>query len=180
MASKTDEHPRKVKDVIQASFCIRFKTETPDASLSFSDDSPDYKKLRNRLYTLEKILLQTCCFDLSIKHPYNYIFRNVKLLQGNFAPILILSLSPALDKSIEDQLVQSAWNIVTESLKTTLCIRFPPKAISAAVIYFAAKREGINLCQTINSNMTDPIDAEIFPDAPKATILEIMPVLDAL
>lgn len=50
--------------------------------MSFGEESAEYTKMKERLLKMEKILLQTCCFDLTIKHPYNYVFRNVKLLQG--------------------------------------------------------------------------------------------------
>jgi len=115
---------------------------------------------------MEKILLQTCCFDLTIKHPYNYVFRNVQLLQ---------------DKAVEDQLVQSAWVIINDSLRTTICVRYAPKAVAAAAIYFAARREGINICEIVgNIKSDDPIDAEIFPHGPREHVREIVSILEEL
>lgn len=82
---------------------------------------------------------------------------------------------------MEDQLVQSAWVVINDSLRSTICIRFPPKAVSAAAIYFAAKREGIDICQIVgNATNADPIEAEIFPDAPKQTVKQIVAIIEDL
>jgi hypothetical protein len=92
VASKVDEHPRKIKDIIHASLCIRFKTDDISGSFSMSEDSPDYIKLKERTLSLEKILLQTVCFDLTIKNPYNYVFRNVHMI-GSMTICMILNLN---------------------------------------------------------------------------------------
>lgn len=84
VASKVDEHPRKIKDVIHAGLCVRFNTDDISGSVSFAEDSSEYGRLKERLLTLEKILLQTCCFDLTIKHPYNYVLRNIKFLNSTY------------------------------------------------------------------------------------------------
>lgn len=166
VASKIDEHPRKIKDVLHAALCMRFKTDDISGSFSFADDAPEYVKLKERLLCLEKILLQTCCFDLTIKHPYNYVFRNVKLLR---------------DPSVEDQLVQSAWVVINDSLRTTICIRFAPKAVSAAALYYAARREAIDLGQLVGLPAgSDPVEAEIFAAAPQDQVRDIMAILDTL
>ncbi len=176
-ASKIDEHPRKLRDIIHATMCVRFKTEDTSGSLNFAEDSAEYQNQKTKILTMEKILLQTCCFDLTIKHPYNYVLRNLSLLQSKLYHFCyLLSL---IDKDVENQLVQSTWSVISESLKTTICIRFPPKAVSAAAIYFAAKKEAINLAELLgnpNPNI-DPIDLEIFPNAPKQTVHEIFSIL---
>jgi hypothetical protein len=77
--------------------------------------------------------------------------------------------------------VQSAWVVINDSLRSTICIRFAPKAVSAAAIYFAAKREGIDICQIVgNAKSTDPIEAEIFPDAPKDQVRQIVAIIESL
>lgn len=74
--------------------------------------------------------------------------------------------------------MQSAWVIINESLRTTICIRYPPKAVSAAAIYFAAQRDKIDLNQVLNvASSQDPIDAEMFPHAPKQMVHEIVSIL---
>jgi cyclin K len=50
--------------------------------------------------TLERILLQTIKFDLQIEHPYQYLLKYAKALQGD---------KPKLQK-----MVQMAWTFVND------------------------------------------------------------------
>jgi hypothetical protein len=50
--------------------------------------------------TLERILLQTIKFDLQIEHPYQYLLKYAKALQG--------------DKQKLQKMVQMAWTFVND------------------------------------------------------------------
>lgn len=68
--------------------------------------------------------------------------------------------------------------MINDSLKTTLCIRFPPKAICAAAIYVAAEQASINLLEIMHkSDFNSPIEAEIFPNGPKDMVNQIASIL---
>lgn len=111
LASKADEHPRKIKDILIA-----------------QDFALDDSRAIDRLVKLEKIILQTLCFDLVVTHPYRFVFRLVKGL-----------------REVSDELVQSAWIVVNDSYRTALCIRFPPKTLAAAAIFFAARKKDMDV-----------------------------------
>lgn len=80
-----------------------------------------------------------------------------------------------VDPDVEEQLVQSAWIILNDSLRTTLCIRYPPKAVAAASLYYAAKN-----AQTDLYSNTQASEFELFPEAPKNQVLEVMEEFDSL
>lgn len=50
--------------------------------------------------TLERILLQTINFDLQVDHPYNYLLKYAKILQG--------------DKEKLQKMVQMAWTFIND------------------------------------------------------------------
>lgn len=70
LASKVEESPRKLRDVILKGLSIRFKS-----SEVFSESSPEYLKLYDRVLQLEKMALAVLCFDLTIDHPFRHIAR---------------------------------------------------------------------------------------------------------
>lgn len=83
----------------------------------------------------------------------------------------------SIDNEIEDQLVHEAWKIVSDSLKTTICIRFHPKPVAAAAIYAAATSLKIDLSEVVGKPGNDPIELELFPDAPATVVKQIIECL---
>lgn len=128
-----------MRNLIQASLVARFKSE--EAAKQVIENEGELRKREERLLALERIILQTISFDLSISHPYRFVFQLVKGLS-----------------QVPDELVQSAWIVVNDSYRTTLCIRFPPKQIALAALCLAAERRGLDLSQ-LYSTKQDPIDS---------------------
>ncbi|PJF19505.1 P-TEFB associated cyclin, partial [Paramicrosporidium saccamoebae] len=126
LASKVEEHPRKLKDVLH------------DSPLS-----PE------RVLQLEKIILQTVCFDLTVTHPYRFVFRIVKGL-----------------RDVPDELVQSAWIVVNDSYRTTLCIRVPSKSVAAGAFCYAAEKKGLDVASLAADAVTD----QLILDCPRAEV----------
>ncbi|KAH0534300.1 cyclin-K-like [Cotesia glomerata] len=116
LAGKVEETPKKCKDIIETSKILLTEQKF---SLIFGRDPKD------KIMTLEKILLQTIKFDLQVEHPYSYLLKYVKCLKG--------------DKSKLQKKLQMAWNFVNDSLSTTLSLQWEPEIIAVAVMYLAGK-----------------------------------------
>ena len=70
LASKVEESPRKLRDVILKGLSIRFKS-----AQVFTESSPEYQVLYERILQLEKMALAVLCFDLTVDHPFRHLAR---------------------------------------------------------------------------------------------------------
>lgn len=155
LAAKVEEHPRKLKDVLQA---LNETSSDTTTSTTGATDSNNNTNLVERTLTLERIILQTLCFDLVVTHPYKYVFRLVKVLPH-----------------VADELVQSAWIVVNDSFRTSLSIRHPAKSIAAAAIVFALQKGGTAVDLPFDFDKDEKI-----LECPKGELLEILSVFDNL
>ena len=50
---------------------------------TLDESSREHSDLKQRIFQMERILLQTIAFEFSVDHPYTQLLRNVKCVQGN-------------------------------------------------------------------------------------------------
>ncbi|KAF8939291.1 hypothetical protein BGZ58_010188 [Dissophora ornata] len=127
LASKTEESTRKFKDVIIACAQKAAKREIP-----IDDNSKEYRVWKDTIIYTEEVLLETLCFELTVDHPYPYM---LSLFNNHYTkdPLRVRKLK------------QVAWAFINDSLRTTLCLLYPPKIIALAAMYIAAKYLDENL-----------------------------------
>jgi cyclin T len=114
LSTKVEETPVKLEVVIRASYAVYQKKD-----LDIEGD--EYKQIREKVLQMERLLLQTIGFDMKVEHPYKHLLQYMKKING------------------EKKLAQTAWNFVNDSLRTTLCLQYPPDKIAAAAIYLASR-----------------------------------------
>jgi cyclin T len=150
LAAKTEESPKKLTLVIQE--CHRLKSssarknggsgtegEKDDGTLDTS--GKEFLRLKERTLLLERVILHTIGFELSIDHPHKFI--------GEFAGKLVATKQIEFIQPPENQskihermkavLVQNAISLANDSMQTYLCLQYPPKQIAAAVVYMSAQ-----------------------------------------
>jgi len=116
LASKVEESPKKLKDVVIETYKAHHKVDkAPDV------ESKEFFDLKERVLVCERILLQVLGFDLSVEHAYRPLLAYVKSIKGS------------------KDLAQIAWNFINDSLRTTICLQYPPRCLAAAGVHLASK-----------------------------------------
>ena len=130
----------------------------PRADLDPKGD--EFLKLRDRVLLLERVLLHTLSFDLSVEHPYKYLIEEMNKLRikglekdtsscvqppsgsgsSNFSSSYSSSSSSlSLQKAFANDLGHRALNLLNDSYHTILCLRFPPRVLALSCLLVAAR-----------------------------------------
>ncbi len=102
------------------------------------------ESVREQVLVAERAVLYTVSFALRIKVPYPALLTMQELLQG-----------PAQQRH---DIINIAWNLVNDSLHTTLSLQYPPESIAATALFLAHEvhgmplpsRDGRSFCELLN------------------------------
>ncbi|GAB5576716.1 cyclin-L1 isoform X1 [Prionailurus iriomotensis] len=146
LASKIEEAPRRIRDVINVFHHLRQlrgKRATSYIYQSLGDvewyiemklsswqqtPSPlildqNYINTKNQVIKAERRVLKELGFCVHVKHPHKIIVMYLQVLECER----------------NQTLVQTAWNYMNDSLRTNVFVRFQPETIACACIYLAAR-----------------------------------------
>ncbi|XP_044301188.1 cyclin-L2 isoform X1 [Varanus komodoensis] len=121
LASKIEEAPRRIRDVINVFHRLRFLREKKKPVPLILDQ--DYVNLKNQIIKAERRVLKELGFCVHVKHPHKIIVMYLQVLE--------------CERS--QHLVQTSWNYMNDSLRTDVFVRFHPESIACACIYLAAR-----------------------------------------
>ncbi|XP_047660524.1 cyclin-L1-like isoform X2 [Tachysurus fulvidraco] len=120
LASKIEECPRRVRDVINVFHHLKEGVGKRSAPL-FLDQN--YINTKNQVIKSERRVLKELGFCVHVKHPHKMIVMYLQVLECEKNQIL----------------VQTAWNYMNDALRTDVFVRFEPETIACACIYLAAR-----------------------------------------
>lgn len=158
LAAKTEESPKKLNTVIDE--CYKLKVRGMQAgriSTGPVDVGPEnldpkgeeFTKMKERILLLERVILHTIGFELSIDHPYKFLVEQIKQLvikrelEYKSPPATDIPTSQLASKMI-NEMVQYAMNFANDSMHTSLCLQFDPQRIATACVYLAANFSGVH------------------------------------
>jgi len=87
-----------------------------------------FADMKQRLIASERVMLKKLGFILFVEHPHKFV-------------IMYLQQLDMWD------LTQVSWNYCNDSLRTTLCCRYPAETIACGALYLAARSKGMKLPQ---------------------------------
>ena len=161
LAAKTEESPKKVNTVIlechklkhrgmQAGRISQQRTSSggaspppPPPSADLDPKGKEFTKLKERILLLERVILHTIGFELSIDHPYKFFVEQIKKLIHTrqlkyISPPADLPSSQLVTKMM-NELVQYAMSFANDSMHTSLCLQFTPQEIATACVFLAGQ-----------------------------------------
>lgn len=122
LASKIEEAPRRVRDVINVFTHIRQVNNNKQIQPVILDQS--YIQLKNQVIKAERRVLKELGFCVHVKHPHKIIVMYLQVLgfQNN------------------QKLMQYSWNYMNDSLRTDVFVRYQPETVACACIYLTARK----------------------------------------
>lgn len=124
LAAKCEESLKKSGDCIQ----VYHRLLNPD-SPPLAENSEVFVELKDSVFIHERIVLETICFDLQVKHSHAKLYPMIKVMHG---------CHRETGTSI-GALCDTAWSVANDSLRTTLSLQYSDKLLAMAVIQYALK-----------------------------------------
>ncbi|KAF9158465.1 hypothetical protein DFQ26_007564, partial [Actinomortierella ambigua] len=141
------ESTRKFKDVIITCAQRAAKKDTP-----LDDQSKEYRAWKETIMYMEEILLEVLCFDLSVEHPYALMLT---LIDNHYTK----------DAHRARKLKQVSWAFINDSMRTTLCLVYPPRVVALAAIHLSAKY--------LDENLSDGLGGDVWRELFEPDVTEI-------
>uniref|UniRef100_A0A8C5I0Y6 Cyclin-L1 n=1 Tax=Gouania willdenowi TaxID=441366 RepID=A0A8C5I0Y6_GOUWI len=121
LASKIEEAPRRIRDVINVFHHLRQIRVKKNPSSLILDQN--YINTKNQVIKAERRVLKELGFCVHVKHPHKIIVMYIQVL----------------DCEKNQTLVQTAWNYMNDTLRTNVFVRFQAETIACACIFLAAR-----------------------------------------
>ncbi|EPS64537.1 hypothetical protein M569_10245 [Genlisea aurea] len=125
LASKSEETPRPLNDVLRFSAEIIYKQDF--SVLSYRMPPGWFERYRELLTGAEHLVLTTLNFELTVQHPYDALSCTLQKL--GFSP----------------NLVNLGLCLISEGLRSLLWLQFKPEQIAGGAAYLASKFLNMNL-----------------------------------
>lgn len=127
LASKIEEAPRRIRDVINVFHHIKqVRGQKPLIPMVLDQH---YINLKSQVIKAERRVLKELGFCVHVKHPHKVIVMYLKYL----------------DLEKRQSMMQMAWNFMNDSFRTDVFVRYQPETIACACIYLTARKQNIPL-----------------------------------
>jgi Cyclin, N-terminal domain len=157
LAAKTEESPKKLNMVILECHKLKARAMQPGriSQLQASSPSPpapsmmldpkgeEFGKLKERILLLERVILHTIGFELSVDHPHKFIdgivrkFIQTRALKYIKTPEGVTTQQIMAKMSAE--LKHYSIGFANDSMHTSLCLQFSPHQIATSCVFLATQ-----------------------------------------
>ncbi|CAE6391103.1 unnamed protein product [Rhizoctonia solani] len=122
VSTKLHDTLKKPRDILMAAYYIRLP-ELAAKSKTGADVDIDQAALeadRHRLISIERLILETICFNFRVRLPFSYVIKMCREFHAS------------------KDLAKLAWRLSIDSNRTLVALQFPPHTIALGCIYLAA------------------------------------------
>jgi hypothetical protein len=120
--------------------------------------SKKYYKMRDEVVRVERDLLVAFGYVMHVEHPHKAVVSYLSVMarerEGN-PPMT------DADRAKVKDLMQTAFNYVNDSLRTSLCVRYKADVVACGAIFLAARKLGIPLPEGAEGNWWDLFDVSL-------------------
>ncbi|XP_075214429.1 cyclin-L1 isoform X2 [Lycorma delicatula] len=127
LASKIEEAPRRIRDVINVFHHIRQVKSQKTIQPMILDQH--YIALKTQVIKAERRVLKELGFCVHVKHPHKIIVMYLQVL--------------GYEKN--QAFMQLSWNYMNDALRSDVFVRYDPETVACACIYLSARRLRITL-----------------------------------
>jgi len=185
LAAKTEESPKKLTTVIQE--CHRLKSMSARRSggslgEGVNDDgtldmnSKEFIRLKERTLLLERVILHTIGFELSIDHPHKFLPEQAaKLITSKKIEFIKPPSNQEIHIQMRNGLVQKAISFANDSMQTCLCLQYPATKIAAATIYMSGQANKMR--PTNNRTWLDILDHDLDIESLASIVKQILELI---
>ncbi|KAL1727158.1 cyclin-like protein [Schizophyllum commune] len=126
VSTKMQDTLKKPRDLLAVSYAVRFpelaaKTKHPTGEIDIDTMDPAIvEQDRQKLLAIERLLLETICFNFTSRLCFPYVIKIAKRL------------------SASKKVAQLAWRLSIDSHRTLIPLQYPPHTVAMGSIYVAA------------------------------------------
>lgn len=132
LAAKVEEVPKKIGYIAREYIAVRRQLEKTEV---FAFQKHDPQAVASRIASMEGVLLQMLCYDLTISHPYKFINDQVDRV------VRLVHMEDAEAKTLSGKIKQVAWSFLNDSAYTCACLRVEPADLATGAVYLAGLYE---------------------------------------
>ncbi|KAF8845168.1 cyclin-like protein [Paxillus ammoniavirescens] len=137
VSTKMHDTLKKPREILMVSYAVRFpelaaKSKTLGGEVDMDPMTVEHD--RQRLLAVERLILETICFNFTSKMPFPYVIKLGRKLGAS------------------KKLIKSAWRLTIDCHRTLVPIMFPPNTVGLGCLYTAA------LLSTLEMPSPNPID----------------------
>ncbi|KAG5650475.1 hypothetical protein H0H81_012127 [Sphagnurus paluster] len=126
VSTKMHDTLKKPRELLAVSYAVRFpelaaKSKHPGGDVDLDMMDPQVvERDRQRLLAIERLILETICFNFTSRMPFPYVIKMGRALNAT------------------KKLTQLAWRLAVDCYRTLLPVQYPPHTIALGSIYVAA------------------------------------------
>ncbi|KAH7890729.1 cyclin-like protein [Phlebopus sp. FC_14] len=144
VSTKMHDTLKKPREILMVSYAVRFpdlaaKSKTVGGEVDMDPVTVEHD--RQRLLAVERLILETICFNFTSKMPFPYVIKLGRKLGAS------------------KKLIKSAWRLAIDCHRTLVPIMYPPNTVALGCIYTASLL--LTLEQAPSWNPQDESDQQI-------------------
>ena len=94
---------------------------------------------RQRLLAIERLILETICFNFTSKMPFPFVIKFGRYFNGgSLAASIVLATPLPSSRTVSKLLTKFAWRLAVDAYRTHVPLMYPPHTVGLGCLYLAA------------------------------------------